>query len=220
MIEDHREIAALVRDFLISDGYTCEIAPSGEAGVDFLRAHRARLVLLDVMLPGLDGFSVCDEIHKKQNVPLIIISARSGKEDKLSGFRLGADDYIEKPFDIDILRAKIAALYRRHYGDQPAGDRLVAGELEMSRDTRTALFAGRALELSLKEFDLLYYLAEHQGKVLKKETLFDEVWGGDCFSEPSTLTVHIKWLRDKMENDSANPAHILTVWGVGYKYEA
>ena len=153
------------------------------------------------------------------NLPLIIVSARNRKEDKLSGLRLGADDYIEKPFDIDILRAKVAALYRRHYGEHPLGAKLIAGALTMDTAARTAVFDGRALELTAREFDLLVYLCEHRGKALHKDTLLNAVWGVDCFSEPSTLTVHIKRLRDKIEDDTQNPKHILTVWGIGYKYE-
>jgi DNA-binding response OmpR family regulator len=121
---------------------------------------------------------------------------------------------------MDILRAKIAALYRRHYSGSPIGNRLTAGNLSLDINARTASFAGRALELNQKEFDLLCYLAKHQGKALRKEVLLNAVWGCDCFSEPSTLTVHIKRLRDKIERDSANPSHIITVWGIGYKYEA
>ena len=220
IIEDNEEISEIVRDFLVSDGYTCERCTSGEEGLGFLRKNNARLVLLDIMLPGIDGFSVCDEIHNKMNTPLIIISARLSKGDKLQGLKLGADDYIEKPFDMDILRAKIAALYRRHYSSNiPAGNRLTVGEMEIDMDARIAKFKEKTLELNPKEFDLLCYLCEHPGKALRKEALLGAVWGGDCFSEPSTLTVHIKRLRDKIENDSANPKHILTVWGIGYKYE-
>jgi DNA-binding response OmpR family regulator len=219
IIEDDEEIAALTRDFLIKDGYTCKVFSSGENGLNWLREHSARLVLLDIILPGMDGFSVCDEIHRKMNLPLIIVSARDRKEDKLSGLRLGADDYIEKPFDIDILRAKIAALYRRHYGEHPLGAELSAGALTMDTAARTVVFDGKTLELTAKEYDLLVYLCEHQGKALRKDTLLNAVWGADNFSEPSTLTVHIKRLRDKIEKDTQNPKHILTVWGIGYKYE-
>lgn len=219
IIEDNKEISGLVQDFLTGDGYSCEVRASGEDGLAFLHAQPARIVLLDIMLPGLDGFSVCNEIHKKQNIPLIIISARSSKDDTLSGLKAGADDYIEKPFDMDILRAKIAALYRRHYGDDPLGQTLTVGDLHIDAHGRTAFFKGTPLELNQKEFDLLFYLAEHDGKALRKDTLLNAVWGVDCFSEPSTLTVHIKRLRDKIEDDSANPKHIVTVWGVGYKYE-
>jgi len=219
IIEDNTEIAELTHDFLVKDGYTCKICVSGEDGLAWLRENSVRLVLLDIILPGADGFTICDEIHRKMNIPLIIVSARNRKEDKLSGLRLGADDYIEKPFDIDILRAKIAALYRRHYGAHPLGAKLTVGELTLDTAARTTVYKGRALELTAKEFDLLVYLCEHRGKALRKDTLLDAVWGADCFSEQSTLTVHIKRLRDRIEEDTRDPKHILTIWGIGYKYE-
>jgi DNA-binding response OmpR family regulator len=217
LIEDDQETADLMMRLLSNDGYTCEIRPSGESGLEFLRKHTARLVLLDIMLPGLDGFSVCNEIHRNFNIPLIIVSACDGKEDKLTGLGLGADDYVEKPFDMDILRARIGALYRRHYSDAPIGNRLIAGELDLDFDERSASLAGEPLVLNQMEFALLSYLVKHRGRALRKETLLNDVWG-DCFSDPSTLTVHIKRLRNKIEKDSANPSHIVTVWGVGYKY--
>jgi len=219
IIEDNAEIAELTRDFLIKDGYTCMICQSGEDGLGWLRENTARVVLLDIILPGVDGFSICDEIHRKMNLPLIIVSSRGRKEDKLSGLRLGADDYIEKPFDIDILRAKVAALYRRHYGEHPLGAKLTVDELTLDTAARTAVLGGKSIDLTAKEFDLLVYLCEHRGKALRKNTLLDAVWGADCFSEPSTLTVHIKRLRDKIEEDAQNPKLILTVWGIGYKFQ-
>lgn len=220
IIEDNAEIAELTRDFLVKDGYTCKVFPSGESGLVWLSKNKARLVILDIILPGRDGFSVCDEIHRKMNLPLIIVSARDRKEDKLSGLRLGADDYIEKPFDIDLLRAKVAALYRRHYGSDPLGSKITAGNLVIDTAARTVFYKDNELELNAKEFDLLCYLCENNGKALSKETLLNAVWGVDNFSEPSTLTVHIKRLRDKIEEDTQNPKHVITVWGIGYKYEA
>jgi DNA-binding response OmpR family regulator len=180
IIEDNKEISELVRDFLVSDGYSCEIACSGEAGLDYLRHNSVRLVVLDVMLPGLDGFTLCNEIHNTLNTPLIIVSARSTKDDKLLGLRSGADDYVEKPFDMDILHAKITALYRRHYSDDPIGNRLAVGDLELDMNARTAAFSGKPLELNPKEFDLLCYLAERSGKALRKETpqrtIYKKTW--------------------------------------------
>jgi DNA-binding response OmpR family regulator len=219
IIEDDQLTADLVCDFLSKEGYSCAIRASGEAGLEFLRLHKVKLVMLDITLPGMNGFAVCEDIHKKLNTPLIIVSARDGKDNKLTGFRLGADDYMEKPFDMDILKAKINALYRRYYSETPIGNRLIAGDLLLDIDARAASFAGKSLDLSQMEYNLLCYLVEHKGRALRKDTLMKAVWGYDCFSEPSTLTVHIKRLRDKIEKDSANPSHIITVWGIGYKYE-
>jgi DNA-binding response OmpR family regulator len=217
IIEDDQEIAEMVREFLCGDGYSCEIRTSGEAGLDYMREHSVRLVLLDILLPGLDGFSVCTQIHQKYNTPIIIVSACNGTDDKVAGLNLGADDYVEKPFSIDVLRAKVDALFRRQYGS--SGRRLVAGALDLNVDARTACYAGNLLELSQMEYDLLCFLVEHRGKVLSKETLLNGVWGRDCFVESGTLTVYIKRLRDKLEAESGNPVHIVTVRGVGYRYE-
>ncbi|MCL1791208.1 MAG: response regulator transcription factor [Peptococcaceae bacterium] len=219
IIEDDLEIAKLMCRFLNNDGYTCEIRASGESGLEYLSEHSVRLVLLDIMLPGMDGFAVCAQIHQQLNIPLIIISACNGKDSKIAGLKCGADDYVEKPFDVDVLRAKIGALFRRHYGGPSADKRLIAGELDINVDARTVCLSGKPLELSQTEFDLLCYLVEHKGKVLSKATLFDAVWGTGCYAEVRSLNVYIFRLRDKIEHDSKRPKHIITVRGVGFRYD-
>jgi len=219
LIEDTGDIAALLCDFLERDGYSCHHAETGETGLAFLDSHTVRLVLLDIMLPGMDGFQVCREIYETRNIPTIILSARTAKDDKLNGLQLGADDYIEKPFDVDLLLAKINVLYRRHYqNDSPSIIRV--GDIRLNLDGHEAYYQEKLLNLTAKEYDLLLLFLQNQGKSLRKEYIFDTVWGVDSFSEPSTLTVHIKWLREKIENDPKNPRHIQTVWGVGYKFES
>ena len=220
IVEDNEELAGLLRDFLLRDGYSCRIAPGGEQALEWLGKNEARLVLLDIMLPGIDGFRVCDEIHRKMNLPLIVLSARTGKDDKLLMLELGADDYIEKPYDMDVLLAKIGALFRRHYDNAEASKIITEGDFTVYPDSRQIVQSGKPLDLSVKEYDLLLYLIKNKGKAVRKDSLFDAVWGVDSFSEPSTLTVHIKWLRDKIEKDSKHPGHIVTVWGVGYRFEA
>ena len=175
----------------------------------------ARLVILDVMLPGLDGFAVCRRIRERANTPILMVSARTGRDDKLNGLLLGADDYIEKPYDIDILLAKIRGIFTRRYQNNVLYD----GFLKIDKSKRTVWKDGIPLELTQKEFDLLLLLAENAGKTLSKDFLFNRIWGFDSFSEQQTLTVHIKWLRQKIEADPKKPSHILTVWGVGYRYE-
>ena len=219
IVEDNEELAALLRDFLQRDGYHCATVSRGEQALEWLNKNSARLVLLDIMLPGIDGFHVCDVIHRQKNLPVIVLSARTGKEDKLSMLDLGADDYIEKPYDMDVLLAKISALFRRHYDTGDERRIITEGCFTIHPENRVILHNGKTLNLSVKEYDLLAYLIRNNGKVLRKESLFDKVWGIDSFSEPSTLTVHIKWLRDKIEKDSKHPQHILTVWGVGYRFE-
>lgn len=216
VIEDSPDIAVMLRDFLVRDGYNCHNVKSGEEGLLYLKNNTVKIVLLDIMLPGIDGFQVCNEIHKDKNIPLIILSAKTEKDDKLNGLLLGADDYIEKPFDIDLLLAKVKSLYRRHY---EKNDMINAGSIKIDTSARIALLKNTPLNLNVKEFDLLLFLIKNQGKALQKDHIFNSVWGMDSFSEPSTLTVHIKWLREKIEDDSKNPKRIITIWGVGYKFE-
>jgi DNA-binding response OmpR family regulator len=222
IIEDNSELANLLGDFLAHQNYSYYIAASGEQGLAVLQQEAVRLVLLDIMLPGIDGFAVCQRVRQKHNVPIIILSAKSQKSDKLSGLALGADDYLEKPYDVELLIAKISALLRRQDG---ALRQHVFTDAGLTVDTvaRTAIKQNPSgpvqLELSAKEFDLLVFFLENKGEALRKQTILDAIWGSDSFSEPSTLTVHVKWLRDKIEVDPKNPEHIKTVWGIGYRYE-
>jgi DNA-binding response OmpR family regulator len=212
--EDNKELSTLMSDFLRADGYTVTVADSGEKAVDIFEKYGARLVLLDIMLPGMDGFSVCERIRKKDDTPIFILSAKGDKSDKLNGLMIGADDYLEKPFDIDILLAKIAGVFKRRY----SLDEVVSGDLRLNKSEKTAFRNEKLLEMTPKEFELLQLLVENAGKTLTKDFLFNRVWGSDSFSEQQTLTVHIKWLREKIENDPKKPVRIQTVWGVGYKF--
>lgn len=215
IVEDNEELAVLLRDFLKAEGYQTVVCQSGEEALAFYERHGARLLLLDLMLPGLDGFSVCRKIRENSFIPILIVSARTEKEDKLNGLLLGADDYIEKPYDIDILLAKIDGIFKRRY----AKDVITAGTLSLDKVNRTVSKDGVCLDLRAKEFELLLLFMENRGKVLNKEFIFNRVWGFDSFSEPQTLTVHIQWLRQKIEEDPKKPSHLITVWGVGYRFE-
>jgi DNA-binding response OmpR family regulator len=212
--EDNKELSTLMSDFLRAEGYTVTVVDSGEKAVDIFEKYGARLVLLDIMLPGMDGFSVCERIRKKDDTPIFILSAKGDKSDKLNGLMIGADDYLEKPFDIDILLAKIAGVFKRRY----SLDEVVSGDLRLNKSEKTAFRNEKLLEMTPKEFELLQLLVENAGKTLTKDFLFNRVWGSDSFSEQQTLTVHIKWLREKIENDPKKPVRIQTVWGVGYKF--
>ncbi len=216
VVEDNKEIAKLLHDFICKDGYSCEIVTSGEDALGYANSSKIGIVLLDIMLPGIDGFAVCDAIHKQQNTPIIVLSARTEKDDKISALKLGADDYIEKPYDIDLLLAKIEALYRRTHEDEESV--YAFGSLEINTSKRQVLKNGLNVALTAKEYDLLLIMAKNCNKILRKEYLFNSVWGSDSFSEPSTLTVHIKWLREKIEDDPKNPQLITTIWGVGYRF--
>lgn len=216
IVEDHKELAELLRDFLLRENYTAAVAQTGEKALSLYEKYGARLIVLDILLSDMDGFWVCRKIREESNVPILIVSAKTDKEDKLCGLDTGADDYIEKPYDIDIMLAKINGIFKRRY----AVDEIVDGDLRLNRISRTVYKNGVPLEMTAKEFDLLLLLLENNGRTLSKEYLFGKVWGSDSFSEPQTLTVHIKWLRQKIENDPKKPKKILTVWGVGYKYES
>lgn len=214
IVEDNHELSELLCDFLRAESYIVSAVDNGEKALALFERYGAKLVVLDIMLPGIDGFGVCSKIREQSNTPILIVSAKTGKDDKLNGLILGADDYIEKPYDIDILLAKIHGIFKRRY----SRDELQDGNLRLDRVGRKAYKDDVPLALTAKEFDLLLLLMENKGKPLTKEYLFSQVWGSDSFSELQTLTVHIKWLREKIEDDPKNPQRIITVWGKGYRY--
>lgn len=214
IVEDNKELAGLLRDFLRAAGYCVTIAESGEKALLLYGQYGAKLIILDIMLTGIDGFAVCKKIRENSDTPILIVSAKTEKDDKLNGLILGADDYIEKPYDIDLLLAKINGIFKRKYSLDEVHD----GNLRLNKINRVAYKNGELLELTAKEFELLLLLIENKGKVLNKEYIFHQVWGADSFSEPQTLTVHIKWLRQKIEENPGKPKRILTVWGVGYQF--
>ncbi len=214
IVEDNKELAGLLCDFLRAENYTVSVAENGEKALQLYERYGARLVVLDIVLPEMDGFLVCSRIREQSNTPIIIVSAKMGKEDKLNGLNLGADDYIEKPYDIDIMLAKISGIFKRRY----AWDEIIEGNLRLDKINKAVYKNDVLLDMTAKEYELLLLLIENKGRTLKKEYIFNRVWGSDSFSEQQTLTVHIKWLREKIEEDSRNPQRIQTVWGVGYKY--
>lgn len=215
IIEDNKEIANLLADFLRRENYIVTVANSGEKGMQLYETYGAKLVILDIMLPGMDGFAILSRIRENSNTHVLIASARTDKEDKLKGLTIGADDYIEKPYDIDILLAKINGIFKRKF----AQAELVEGELRLNTVNRTLEVENQYVDVTEKEFELLKLLIENKNTTMKKEFLFQSIWGSDSESEMQTLTVHIKWLREKIEKEPKNPKHIVTVWGVGYRFE-
>ena len=215
IVEDHKEIAALLLDFLQNRNYRAEVASTGERALELFEEQGAKLIILDLMLPGLDGFSVCSKIRENSNAHILIVSARDTKEDKLKGLNIGADDFIEKPYDIDILLAKIDGIFKRKYGV----DELRDANIVLNIGKQKLVVDGTEVEVTAKEFELLRLLMENKGVNLKKEFLFNSIWGYDSDSEQQTLTVHIKHLREKIEKDPKHPVHIITQWGKGYRYE-
>ena len=215
IVEDNKEIGTLLCDFLRKENYMVSVAQSGEKAMELYEKYGAKLIVLDIMLPGMDGFAVCSKIRESSNTHILIASAKTEKADKLKGLNLGADDYIEKPYDIDILLAKIKGIFKRKY----AKEEMVVGSLKLNTVQRILCVNEERKDLTEKEFELLKLLMENKGVTLKKEYLFQNVWGSDSDSEMQTLTVHIKWLREKIEEDPKKPKHIITEWGVGYRFE-
>lgn len=215
IVEDNKELSDLLCDFLRAESYVVSATDSGEKALAWYEKYGAKLILLDIMLPGLDGFAVCKKIREESNTPILIVSAKTEKEDKLNGLLLGADDYIEKPYDIDIMLAKIRGIFKRRY----ATEELVDEELCVNKISRVVFRAGKPIDITAKEYELLVLLMENPGKVLHKDYLFQQIWGCDSFSEQQTLTVHIKRLRQKIEEDPRHPKRIVTVWGIGYRYK-
>ncbi len=213
--EDNKEIKKLLSDFLSAEGYSVHAVETGEEALEYFFNNEIRLVLLDIMLPKLDGFEVCRKIREENDTPVIIVSAKSHKEDKLNGLILGADDYIEKPYDIDLLTAKIKGIFKRRYkADIIRDDNIIIDEQK-----RTVCVNDAELTMTAKEYELLLLFIKNKGKTLQKDWIFNKIWGFDSFSEPQTLTVHIQWLRQKIEKNPKKPEKLITVWGVGYRYE-
>ena len=215
IVEDNKEIAGLLCDFLRNENYTVSVCETGEKALSLYEKYGARLIVLDIMLPGMDGFEFCKKIRSKDNTPILIVSAKIDKDSKLNGILLGADDYIEKPYDIDLLIAKIHGIFKRRY----QCDTLTVGDLVIDKTRNAVSKTGKTLQLTTKEYELLLFFVENCGVSLSKEVLFNKIWGFDSESELQTLTVHIKWLREKIEDDIKKPKHIITVWGVGYRFE-
>ena len=192
-------------------------AYSAEMAYDLLEKNTYNIVILDINLPDSSGFEICKEIRKMSKVPIIFASARSSVTDKVDGLDMGGDFYLSKPYTLKELVATVNALVRRCYGSE---DRIIEfGNIKINIDSRTVYRNNQLIQLSLKEFDLLSYMAQNQNKALKKETLLSEVWGAFSTVELQTLTVHIRWLREKLEDDPANPKYIKTVRSVGYMLE-
>ncbi len=217
IVEDNEELGTLIRDFLQKEEYKVTLVNSAEKGLNRLEADSFRLVLLDVMLPGMDGFSTCETIRKTSNIPILMMSAKNDEESKLKGYENGADDYVEKPFSIPILIAKIKALLKRNETEKTEEEISLKG-ITLNIKARTVKKNDTYISVNAKEFDVLYELMKKPGQVIKKETLFNTVWGMDCFSELTTLNVHIRWLREKLEEEPKNPKLIQTVWRIGYKF--
>lgn len=219
LVEDQEELNTLMCTFLEKTGYIVKGVFSGEEALRYWQEEQVKLVILDVMLPEMDGFAVCSAMREQSSVPILFLSARVEKEAQINGFMVGADDYVEKPVDMDILLAKVTALMKRNYDLKQKNTLIHSGAISIDKELRQVFLNEEEIMLTVKEYELLLLLVENPGKTLYKDFIFDKIWGMDSFSELQTLTVHIKMLRDKIEEDSKHPKRIVTVWGVGYKYE-
>lgn len=220
IIEDDREIAEIERDYLELDGMEADISGDGVSGLEKALSGGYDLILLDFMLPGLDGFSVCRRLREKLDIPILMVTARTQDVDKIRGLGFGADDYIEKPFSPAALVARVKAnlsQYRR-LRPQPAESAvLTAGPVSIDTEAHAASVRGKPLTLTNKEYELLLFLARHPNQVFGREDLYELIWGLESMGDNITVAVHINRLREKIEEDPAKPQLIQTVWGVGYR---
>lgn len=224
IIEDEEEIADLEKDYLELSDFEVEIQNTGDGGLEAALREDFDLVVLDLMLPGMDGFEVCKKIREKKNIPIIMVSAKKDDIDKIRGLGLGADDYMTKPFSPSELVARVKAHMARY-------DRLVGSAarehndiveirgIRIDKTARRVYVDGVEKAFTTKEFDLLTFLAEHPNHVFTKEELFREIWDMDSIGDIATVTVHIKKIREKIEYDTAKPQYIETIWGVGYRFK-
>ncbi|MEI7618169.1 MAG: response regulator transcription factor [Actinomycetota bacterium] len=219
-VEDDERIRTAVKLALEDEGWTVDEAGSGEEAIELFRRASPDVVLIDIMLPGIDGFELCRHLRKTSDVPIVMVTARVDTHDVVAGLEAGADDYLTKPFAPKELSARIRALLRRIRPMGPAHARLVFGDLEIIADEGKVLLAGEELHLTKTEFRLLVELAQSPGRVFSRELLLDKVWGYDYFGDGRLVDVHIRRLRTKVEADPANPRHVVTVRGLGYRLQS
>lgn len=223
IVEDEESFADPLAFLLRKEGFTAAVATSGQEALDEFDRNGADIVLLDLMLPGMSGTDVCKQLRQRSTVPVIMVTARDSEIDKVVGLELGADDYVTKPYSARELIARVRAVLRR--GGEPAGEGevtppvLAAGPVRMDVERHVVTVDGEEVSLPLKEFDLLEYLLRNVGRVLTRAQLIDRVWGADYVGDTKTLDVHVKRLRSKIEPDPGSPRHLVTVRGLGYKFD-
>ncbi len=219
IIDDDEDLSFIICEML--ETYGCQVTCAGdtEQAFSLLEEHTYHLILLDINLPDGTGFDLCKELRRVSTVPVIFASARTSEDDRVTGFDIGGDDYLPKPYSMKEMLSRVNALMRRTYGFSEQEKVVMFGNVSVNITSRSVTRNGEPVALSLREFDLLAYLCEHANTALSKDKLIAEVWGAFSMVEPSTLTVHIRWLREKLEEDPANPEYIKTVYKVGYMLE-
>ena len=219
IIDDDEDLSFIISEMLESYGYSVTCAANSEKAFELLSENTYHLILLDINLPDTTGFELCRELRRVSTVPVIFASARTSETDRITGFDIGGDDYLPKPYSMKELLSRVNALIRRTYGFASEENIVTFGNVTVNITARTVTKNGEKISLSLREFDLLAYLCGHKNTAVPKEKLLSEVWGAFAAVEPSTLTVHIRWLREKLEEDPAEPQYIKTVYKVGYMLE-
>jgi len=218
LVDDDPNIRQLVSLYLTREGFEVQEAERGDDAIKQFKAAAPNLILLDIMLPGMDGWQVCREVRKVSNIPIIMLTAKDETFDKVLGLELGADDYLSKPFEPKELVARIKAVIRRYQSADAPDKELVFPGLSINISHYTVSYMGRSVEMPPKELELLYFLASHPGAVFTREQLLEQVWGYDFFGDSRTVDVHIKRLREKLDGGEMG-WNLKTVWGVGYKFE-
>jgi DNA-binding response OmpR family regulator len=223
VVDDDPKILKALDQALRKEGYEVMRAADGEEALALAREEEPDLIVLDIMLPKLDGFEVCAKIRALSNVPILILSARGEEMDKVVGFNVGADDYLTKPFRLSELVLRVRAILRRTAAAAPSlitdGAPIRFKEMEINRAARSVTVRAKQVELTPKEFDLLWLLASHPGNVFSREAILQRVWHSDYTGDEAALTVCVRRLREKIEHDPGNPEYIKTIWGIGYKFE-
>ena len=226
VVEDDSTLLGVIKYNLVKEGYGTITASDGAQAIEAARKERPDLVILDIMLPKVDGLEVCRILRRESNIPIIMLTARSEEIDKVVGLEIGADDYMTKPFSVKELMARVKALLRRAEmapgHSAAAGDQspvIREGELEINVERHAVFLSGAPIELTPKEFDLLVFMMKNKNRVMSRDYLLEKVWGYDFAGDTRTVDVHIRWLRQKIEKDPADPKRLITVRGVGYKFE-
>ncbi len=223
IIEDDADIAAIERDYLSLSGFDVTIEPDGSAGLQAALTGDFDLLLLDLMLPGVDGFTICRQVREQKKLPILMVSARTGDADKIRGLGFGADDYIEKPFSPSVLVARVKAhlaQVERLRPSEHTGSTITVGALTAKPDARQIFRNGSEIPLKNKEYELLLFLMRHPGQVFSREDLYEMIWGLESMGDNITVAVHIGRIREKIEADPSDPRLLQTVWGVGYRLNA
>ena len=222
IIEDDEAIAAIERDYLVLGGFEVEIAGTGGDGIAMGRSGRFDLILLDLMLPGIDGFSVCRTLRETLDIPILMVTARQEDIDKIKGLGMGADDYITKPFSPNVLvariKANLAQYDRLKNTGKPEKAQIQMGNILLQQDSRRVFVDGTEVELKNKEYELLLFLMSNADTVFSRETLYERIWGYEAMGDNATVAVHINRLREKIEQNPSQPRYIQTVWGAGYRF--